>query len=261
MKPILLLILLTLTFTAHSQQNKKDQLNAVQVISKTFFGNDTTYIYYLGDLILYETTIHNQTFNTTDTVMSTEDTIDVATGDSMVVKEVELSTISAEPDSIWITKKYFVYHKDSTYGYGYNPASIYDIKRRQVSEESVGYGINIPDTFFRIKADSTIWNHDKTDLKMVHIMPAKGEMPSGKVALYFTKNLNIRHSLAPKIDEQMKMKFYRIQYLVDEFFDKKSNTLVPAQTVMDIELREFKAVDNKVMKYFERYKIDIEESQ
>ena len=190
--------------------------------------------------------------------------MDAVTEDSLRVEEVEITTsYSDDPDSTWITKKYFVYHKDSTYGYGYryNSTSIYDIRRRLVSQESMGYSINIPDTFLRLKPDSTIWNHDKTNLKLVHIMPAKGEMPSGKVALYFNKNMNILHSLAPRIDEQMKMKFYRIQYLVDEFFDKKSNTLVPAQTVMDIELREFKPVDKQVLKYFERYKIDVEENK
>lgn len=260
MKPHLLLICLTLTFTTYSQQiNQK--LKAIQLLTNTFNNPDTTIIYYLGDLVLYETTITNQFGQGSVFVVSEYHTIDPANGDTTFHRDVELKNDNS-PDSISITRAYFVHHMDSAYGYYYNPRAIFNIKRITVKQGRGFVFMTNEDTFLTMKPDSSIWNSDHSELKQVYIQPARKDTPLIKIIFSFKKNMPLSMTISDKLSQDRKMTFYRMEILFGEYFDQTSNQLIPAQTVMDFALREYIPLDTKtIYRYFDRYNIDVEEKK
>ena len=252
---------LTLIINSFCQSNTiKNNLKAVQPLSEGYFGKDTTHIYFLDDLVLYQKTMtsYNYFSQRVAEIIDTFDSIDPITGDT--VKTANVSFPPPNEDSVIITKSntYFAHHKDSAYGYAYQPNHSYNIQRITVAQGR-GFTFFNPDTLFvATKPNSSYWNYDKSELIEMYIEPPKEDCPGMTIVFYYKKDLNIPYSISDILTKDRQMTCYKMQVKFDEFFDKRNNQTVPAHTATDFELREFVPADTKeIMKYFEWYKVDV----
>ena len=254
---------LTLIINSFCQSSTtQNNLKAVQLLTESYFGKDTTFIYSLGDLFIYEKSVltYDYTGSGNNQVISIHDSVDAITGDTITLETVATSISEDEPHTITKRSQYFVHHKDSSYGFNYDTSNIFDIKRVPI-DKGRGFTFFSPeDRFVSITPDSTIWNIDSSEIKQVYIEPAKKDTPAFTLVFFFRKNLDLPLTISDVLSKDRKMTLYKMQVKFDEFFDKRINQTVPPHTAMDFELREYFPKDTKeIMKYFERYKIDVEE--
>lgn len=149
---------------------------------------------------------------------------------------------------------FFVFHKDSLYGYNYYPNKAENNSRSRVdSVLNLIKGTNRFDSFLTVKPYSTIWDGDKTELKEVFLLSNKNDVPNGRFIMYYSKKLNhLKESFNKIVDSAKQMKLFRTETIFSEFYSEKEKKLWPALRNMT-EMREIKINDSEIMNYFEKY--------
>jgi hypothetical protein len=214
-------------------------VKAIQINVLGFpFGDDYYRIYHSGDLVLYEGSYIK---NTSVQPISSN-------GDSK--KENDLIS-ERKP-------QFFVFHRDSSYGYYYDPAGAYksDVRIRVDSITSTwGVQNGNLDTILDLKPDSIIWNKNRTELTEVYMMPAKPGCSSSIWKYSFSKTMNdIPESFSKTLDHVRKMKLYKLEYIIDAVYNNSAEMTCPSFHIVN----EMQKLDGdqpeEVKRYFEMYR-------
>lgn len=210
--------------------------NISPLMGETFYR-----IYYLDELVMYQSQYRHDSF------------LKESKFDSSTNRFSDNTTLLS---SQW-KSSFFVFHKDSSYGYNYDSyRNTKDNFRVQV-DSTVKFitGTNRYDSFLTVKPDTVIWNIDKTELKEVYVFPKKTDMPTGRLVFYYSKKLNLlKESFNRVMDSAKKMKLFKTESLFNEFYSEKDKRVWPPMRNMT-EMKEV-AIENspEIMRYFSRYK-------
>lgn len=243
---IFVIIVSVQTIVACNNQKLFHSIVAVEVKdSSPLMGENYYRIYYLGDLVLFQSRYQVDSLFKQWKVDSSSR---------------ELVTEIVEASSQW-KDKFFVFHRDSSYGYNYDPYRSEEngLRLRIDSALKRIKGENRLDSFLSVSSDSAIWNNKRTELKEVYFLPAKEGMPAGKVLLYYSENLMaLRESFNTVVDSAKKMKLYKIEVLTDAFYDEEKKISWPALKTVT-EMKEFTVQNpSEIMNYFIRYRRQID---
>jgi hypothetical protein len=154
------------------------------------------------------------------------------------------------------TYEYFIYHKDSSFGYKYVPTDSFRHIRLGVdSVTKFIKGTNRYDSFILLKPDTIVWNNKKTELKEVYVLPKERGEPGGHLILYYNKKMNhLNGNINSKVDSIRKMKFYKQETTIDySLYNEKNDTQWPP--LIDVtELREVRIpIPSEVMDLIKFY--------
>lgn len=157
--------------------------------------------------------------------------------------------------------KFFVFHKDSSWDYSYNPLDIRENGQRVRVDSKLKLirGSNNFDTILSKKPDTSSWIQGHSILRKVYNFPKTDSTPSGRVIFSYSKGLNkIKESLNAFADSARRMKLFKIQFAIDEFYDKKTKTQWPSMEIAGDEMKEVHIENpHEIMIYFKQYEKDI----
>ena len=156
-----------------------------------------------------------------------------------------------------VRPRFFVFHKDSSYGRSYDPHRNSENNRR-LPVDSALRGIKGTNNFEKIltlKPDSSSWNPDRSELKEVYVQKASRDTPAIRVSFYYTRHQNFQNeSLNPGLDSARKMKLYKYEYLIGKFYNAQAKQWSPEITFRT-EMKEVMVEDvEEVMSYLIQYK-------
>src|SRR6476660_9598744 len=91
--------------------------------------------------------------------------------------EVELTTETTEQRN-----RFFVFHRDSNYGFQYDAYATSQAERRLVDSvlKNIRGGNNL-ESLLCLKADTITWNEGKTELKEVYVQKASEDTPAVRI--------------------------------------------------------------------------------
>lgn len=228
---LLLQFLLLNVINSCQSLNSVKKIQGIEVTGVTPMGQSSYRSYFNGSLILYQ---FEYRFDSSVMVMGSN---------------------KKQTQSEW-RNEYFIFHQDSTYGYNYDPKNPLNNNLRLKVDSMVNLikGTNNLDSFCKIRADSSIWNSSKSKLKEVYFFPEAKDEPTGRVILYYSKDLNnLRESFNRKVDSIKKMKLYRMENRVNQFYSKKDKKLWPPMTDV-FEMKEIKSENlEEILSYFQKY--------
>jgi len=190
-------------FTNASKAQGTDNIKAIEVQILGFpMGDDFYRVYYSGDFIIYKGTYHH-----TSSFIEFDST-------GRQRKQTELVNEKRT--------RYFIFHKDSAYGYSYTPSdSLWTNRRGKVDSVLKLWimGQGKLDTLLNLKPDSVIWNQNKTDLKEVYVFPATADCPSFRWIVCYNSTMNdIPETFSVKMDNSKKMKLYKVETASEKFY-------------------------------------------
>jgi hypothetical protein len=240
-------LLLLNTKCSFSQESTQLKIEAVEVRQNLSFFGETFYrIYRVRDHVVFQ---HQYQFDSS----SSEIQMIGSTDDSVVYKD---TTYLSE-----IRNRYFVFHKDSSYGFDYDPHRA-DVSGQRLRVDSLmTKGIKGRNNFqdlLKTKPVSTTWNSDKTELKEVFICNDNPDTPIVHISLHYSSKLNhLKESLNEIVDSIKNMKLFKCEFLVNEFYSKASNQLSPAFKI-DEKLMSYTVTDPQtIITYLNKYKESI----
>jgi hypothetical protein len=152
-------------------------------------------------------------------------------------------------------RDFFVFCKDSLYGYIFDPHKPNNAKRSKVdSIVKTIAGLNNFELILTLTPDTIIWNNDKTQCKEVYISPKTEDRPSSRLSLSLSSKMNhLKYSFNQKIDSAKQMKLYKTELVFDEFFDKTNKIFWPSSYSVT-EMRQATPPNLKeILDYFGRY--------
>lgn len=237
-------LFLMLFYTGESYQCHplitSSKIEAVEVLMiDPVMGDDSYRVYFWKNMIMYEA---HYRYDSTVSVMRHDST-----------KVPLFNTVSEKRTS------YFVFEKDSLFGYNFDPATK-DLNNLRLSVDSILKIRTLQsaslDTAISIKPDTTSWNINKTELREVYFFPAKENIPSVRWVLSYATKLNhVKISFSRLLDSSKAMKLYKVETLIDSFFVKNENKLWPAMKYSN-EIKEI-PIENtaEILDYFERYEV------
>ena len=157
---------------------------------------------------------------------------------------------------------FFVFQKDSLYGYFYYPKPTRHMQEGRVavdsalktkSFESVRF-----DTLHNLKPESSEYDADRNLVKLYNPSPQK-EYPE-KFSLYFfySSKLNgIKETFSKKMDNVENMKLFKIKIIAHGFYYEQYKMAFPKREIL-YEMREFQPKNSEeLMKYFDKYKKEV----
>jgi hypothetical protein len=157
---------------------------------------------------------------------------------------------------------FFIFHKDSSFGYSYYTDRP---DRKSVARENVDSVLNEGrfrtdgyDTLLIRKADSSFINADG-DLVKIYKYPSSPTYPENSTFYaYYTKRLaKIPESLSKKLDNIQYKKLFRIRAVAHGGYYQQFNMRFPEREVL-LELKEFENYNKEeVMHYFRIYQQEI----
>lgn len=222
-------------------QKLQGQIKVIEVRDNSPQLGETFYrVYYLGDLIMYQSQYRLNSFQNQFKV----DSLDKFSNDYTIIS------------SEW-KNKFFVFQKDSTYGYNYDPDRGGNNNLRLSVDSVLKFikGTNRFDSFLSLKPDTSTWNEDKSELREVYKFPEEKKMPDGRLILLYSKKLNhLKESFNSKVDHIKGMKLYRTETIFEEYYDAESQKLWPP--VMNTSEMKEMVVENpkEIFRYFKKYK-------
>lgn len=186
----------------------------VEVRSTGYMGGDDYYrAYYAGDLRMYESHYF---------------------GDSSVgIFDTLKNKIDIVKTTKYIGTQYFLFHKDSAYGYRYQePISIQE-KPTRLRVDSMLKIITLQpgilDSTLYWVPDTVEWNTDRSALREVYLVKANNGNPGYSRSMYYSRKLNyVGESFSKKIDSARNMKLYKVEGVMNEFYDSTNNRVWPA---------------------------------
>ena len=174
-------------------QNKPNQkFEVIEVQDHSPIMGETSFrVYYLDNLTIYESQYRSDSFINP---MSYDSSTHEIKSNMNLVKEEWKSD-------------FFVFHSDSSYGYRYDTNDVSKNGRFKVdSVIKTITGTNRWDSFLYVKPDSVLWSKDKKELLEVFLFPAKDDMPSSMLNLYYSKKLNdIQFSFNTTVDKRIEV--------------------------------------------------------
>jgi len=165
--------------------------------------------------------------------------------------------------STTIRNHYFVFQKDSLFGYNYNEHAI-GVDDKPIRVDSVLKTITLQS--YRLEEETlhlvpkqVQWNMDSSELIETYLFPASNEMPAYKRTLYYNKALNIiPESFSQKVDSVKKIKLVKVEALSDAFYDSKNNRHYPPSLVF-MEMKVYDSFNKKlILSYFNLYKKSVD---
>lgn len=220
------------------------KIEAIEVRDISPAMGETFYrIYYVDNLVMYE---NRYRFDSSFTQLKIDSVTQEITGEETL------------RESIW-RSRFFVFHKDSSYGIMYDSLRFYKNRRMPVNYTITNIvGTNRFDSFLTVKPDSVVWNADKTEHRETYILLLGKDMPKGLVVFYYSKKLNhLKNSFNKVVDSVKKMKFFKVEFIFNEFYSEKDKKLWPPT----YDLTEMKEINvenpEKIMGYFNKYKESI----
>jgi hypothetical protein len=245
-KPGLLSLVLFLLFfqtvKASGPDTTKPLLKAIEVRdNSSLFGESFYRIFHMGSFIVYQSQYQ---FDSSVTRLKFDSALKLE---------------SPQLESQFSEKRYrfFVFHRDSSFGYSYDAHAKREAGIR-LQVDSVAKGIIGFNSFEKLlikKPDSIIWNADKTELKEVYLQKPSEDTPAVQISFYYSGRLNnLFASLNTVLDSAKKMKFYKYEYVISEFYNKEQQTLCPA-IYMSCEMKEYAvARPEEITTYIEIYR-------
>lgn len=227
--------------------SQQQEIKAIEVrTSSPMFGESFYRVYHWGDLVLYQSQYH---FDSSEVPLKMNSPGKETTPSENTVLLSE-----------W-RSKFFVFHKDSSYGYSYNRHSTIENRKRLRVDSSLKLiqGWNGFDSVIANKPDSSSWLQNHSVLREVYCYLETDSTPSGRLILMYSKNLDsIKESLNSAVDRIKKMKLYKFQFAINKFYDKRTKQEWPAMEMLGKEMTEttIKNAD-EITSYFDQYKRDI----
>lgn len=218
----------------------KKRTSAIEVRSSSSSSGENYYrVYHWNNLTMYESQYR---FRSRESHLQ----IDSTSGQMRSVDTLVLSETRV---------KYFVYHRDSSYGYSYDPNKKYDGLRIKVdSAVQLITGTNTFENILALKPDSVIWNKNRTLLKEVYAFPSSEDAPSSRWTFWYSKKMNkIGETFSRILDSVKRMKLYKAEYDGETFYFEKGKVQWPAvKSVTEMKVITIDTPD-VVRRYFERY--------
>jgi hypothetical protein len=228
-----------------SADTAKQEIRAIEVRNEgQIFDGHFYRIFYAGPHIIYQSqyqfdSSHNRgVFDDSGNMVS-----------SIVIKE-------------WteMRNKFFVFHRDSSYGYSFEPYNTgKEDQRLPVDTALLSIaGSFRSEWFFRAKPDTATWNADRTELREVYMQAAGKDTPAVHISLYYTNRLDhLPGSLYPALDSARKIRLYKYEYLISDFYSEQQQKFFPAMK-FSTEMKEYVVTDPAaILHYVERYKKSI----
>lgn len=154
--------------------------------------------------------------------------------------------------------RFFVYHKDSLFGYqfyrwrdGPNP--------ERVRVDSMFYSVRVHfdyklDSIGLLRPDSSFWNKNKTERRDIYISRAIANLPTVRRALtYSTELTHLDESFSRKLDSARQMKLFRVEIRYDSTFDG-SGKLVYYPEYLDHQIKIVKIPDSHIDEFINNYR-------
>lgn len=209
--------------------------------SNPFFGESFYRIFHVGPLVVYQSQYQ---FDSSETRLK----FDSAGNQLSAVTENKRSEMRSQ---------FFVFHRDSSYGLNYDPHRINESNRRLRVDSALLRikGTNSFENSLTKKPDTTSWNAQRTELKEVYVQKATKDTPEVRLSLYYSNGLNsLKESLNPILDSAKKMKLYKVEYVIEEFYSEKEGRLWPPLK-LSTEMKEIEVtVPEEILHYIDRYK-------
>jgi hypothetical protein len=166
-------------------------------------------------------------------------------------------------------KYFFALHKDSLFGYTYDPNPNKRLSDGRFSADSVlkfnTFQNTKVDTLANLKPDSSFY--DKGDLRVVYFHPDNKLHPEEPhpedfdVYFYYTRKLNgVKETFTQKMDNVPGMKLFRILIIASGGYYPEYKMSFPKRGML-YEMKEIQ-VENReeILHYFDKYKRDIQRS-
>ena len=155
---------------------------------------------------------------------------------------------------------FFVFHKDSLYGYIYDPNPYHIFPDRRLPVDSVlkknSFESTRFDTLSNLKPDTTYTDKEGNLLKIY--IPSEPKTDPSRFVLYFYYNKNlvgINETFSKKMDNLPDMKLCKIKILANEVYDEMYKMSFPKREIY-YEMKEIPSFNQKmVAEYFDKYKI------
>lgn len=176
-------------------------------------GNDYYRAYYNGDLRMYEYHIFTNSKITT------------------------IDTVTMEPVPVQITQavqtRYFVFHKDSIYGYKFEQQVPMEKNPARLRVDSILKMITIQSgdletATLQMQPDTIEWSGGRTICREVYVVKAQNGFPGFVRNLYYSKKLNyIEESFSKKLDSARQMKLYKVEAKMAELYNSTNSIGLP----------------------------------
>jgi hypothetical protein len=154
--------------------------------------------------------------------------------------------------------RYFVFHKDSTQGWLYDPNPVHSIPDGRYPVDSV-FKINSikndrVDILSATRPDSVFYLENGDKVKRYKPLPDSAQPEPYTLRFYYTKGLQgINEQLSVKMDNEPGMKLYRISITSDGWYYERYKMKFPAREYL-MEIRELPPEKNpEVLNYFDQY--------
>jgi len=150
---------------------------------------------------------------------------------------------------------FFVFHKDSAFGYLFDRAPSLPDRRARLDSVKINSFENYRwDSLLTMKVDS-VFNDSEGNLINVYKLPPTKDYP-GKFTYYFyyTKKLNgIRETFSKNLEEFNKMKIFKIRMVIHEVYHEKYKMTLPERESY-YEMKEIPVINSKqILEYFNKY--------
>ena len=246
-KYLTIVFLLPLSFEGIKtcKHHKQKKIKAIEVLDFSASMGETFYrVYYLDDLLMYQS--------------------QYLVDSSFIQFKFDSSTNQFSNNVTLLSSqwkdRFYIFQKDSIYGYNYDPYRSTDDNLRLRADSIIKFvtGTNRFDSFLAIKPDSIIWNADKTEVKEVYFFPQQENIPPGHLSMYYSKNLNhLKESFNRIVDNAKKMKLFKTETIFSEFYSEKDKKLWPP-IIYKTEMREFSPEKpEEIIGYFARFKKEV----
>jgi hypothetical protein len=224
-------------------------MEAVEVRDISPLMGETFYrVYYFDDLVIYQSQYR---FDSSVKQLSTDSSTNLVSS--------HITSISSQ----W-RNQFFIFHKDSSYGFSFDPYRGRENKLRLRVDSTIMFikGTNRFDSFLTVKPDSIIWNANKSELKEVFLVTQKKGMPAGRIGLYYSKNLNhLKASFNATVDSAKRMKLFKVEAIFNDSYDENGKLVWPSM-IDRTEMKEIKTnISEQLREYINNYKEIIKKSQ
>ncbi|RYZ30994.1 MAG: hypothetical protein EOO10_00750 [Chitinophagaceae bacterium] len=188
-------------------------VQAIEVRDTGFFEPGFYKVFFVDDYVVYESKIHTSSSKMISRVDSV--THELIFEDSLI--------------STGLNSSYFVFHRDSSFGYRFSPNKMFLPPRIAVEtgHKDVA-GSNQFENLLSQKPDSSFFSPDSTELREVFLQPAKPDTPALRLVFSYSRKLNhLKHSLNKTLDAVKKLKLRKIEIVIAAFYDQKNKTNFP----------------------------------
>lgn len=230
-------LLVFYTITKAEAQN----IQAVEVRDSSFvMGTNFYRIFYVDDYVVYQSQIHYS-------------------NSKMKARFDSVTNETVFEDSLISTgwkHNYFVFHRDSNYGYRYNPDKLWLTPRITIDSgrKSIA-GANEFEKLLNQQPDSIFYSIDSTERRDIFLTPSKPDTPAIRVRLSYSRTLNhLPYSLNTSIDSARKMKLWKLEIIIEAFYHERTKTNYP-EFYFGTEMRELPPIiTDEVRFYLDWYK-------